>query len=47
MLPVVYRPMMAPNKASGIDMLAISVMRKLPRKIRIMIETRQAPMIPS
>ncbi len=46
-LPVTYRPMMAPRMASGIDMLAITVMRQLPRKMRIMTDTRQAPMIPS
>ena len=44
---VTYRPMIEPRIASGIDMLAIKVMRQLPRKIRIMIDTSTAPMIPS
>jgi hypothetical protein len=46
-LPVAYRPMTEQRMASGIDMLAISVIRALPRKTRIMIDTSTAPMTPS
>ena len=45
--PVVFSPMIAPMIASGSDIDAISVIFQSPRKIRIMIETRIAPMMPS
>ncbi len=45
-LPVTYRQVMAPRMASGIDRLAMSVIRQLPRKMRIMMETSMAPMTP-
>ena len=45
--PVAYSPMMAPMTASGIDMVAISVMRQSPKNNRIMMETSTAPTIPS
>ena len=46
-LPVTYKPMTAPRMASGIDVLAMTVMRQLPRNNRIMSDTRAAPIAPS
>ena len=39
--------MIAHRIASGIDIVAISVIRQLPKKIRIITATRMAPITPS
>ena len=40
LLPLSLRPMMAVKMASGIEVVTITMLRQLPRKTRIMNETR-------